>query len=145
MEALRLVLLKFFLFSKFSPEWLIYQLRRKPESDMRFRISLSWYIIDKQQRNPQLLWRSAVTCAAGCNLYGCQSNRTGFIHAKAFSSMATHFAIRVIYLFDVFLTVHLSIFILLFNQLDAQNLFHKFYFMYCDFDFVIMSTCARNM
>ena len=32
--------------------------------------------------------------------------------------------------FDVLLTVHLSIFISLFNQLDAQNLFHnKFYFM----------------
>jgi len=32
--------------------------------------------------------------------------------------------------FDVLLTVHLSIFISVFNQLDAQNLFHnKFYFM----------------
>jgi len=32
--------------------------------------------------------------------------------------------------FDVMLTVHLSIFISVFNQLDAQNLFHnKFYFM----------------
>ena len=31
---------------------------------------------------------------------------------------------------DVLLTVHLSIFISLFNQLDAQNLFHnKFYFI----------------
>jgi len=30
--------------------------------------------------------------------------------------------------FDVLLTVHLSIFISVFNQLDAQNLFHnKFY------------------
>ena len=34
------------------------------------------------------------------------------------------------FLFDVLLTVHLSIFISVFNQLDAQNLFHnKFYFM----------------
>ena len=33
-------------------------------------------------------------------------------------------------IFDVLLTVHLSIFISVFNQLDAQNLFHnKFYFM----------------
>jgi len=32
--------------------------------------------------------------------------------------------------FDVLLTVHLSIFISVINQLDAQNLFHnKFYFM----------------
>jgi len=32
--------------------------------------------------------------------------------------------------FDVLLTVHLSIFISVFNQLDTQNLFHnKFYFM----------------
>jgi len=32
--------------------------------------------------------------------------------------------------FDVLLTVHLSIFISVFNQVDAQNLFHnKFYFM----------------
>ena len=32
--------------------------------------------------------------------------------------------------FDVLFTVHLIIFISVFNQLDAQNLFHnKFYFM----------------
>ena len=32
--------------------------------------------------------------------------------------------------FDILLTVHLSTFLSLFNQLDAQNLFHnKFYFM----------------
>jgi len=78
--------------------------------------------------------------------------------------------------FDVLLTVHRSIFISVFNQLDAQNLFHnKFYFMplhvsrtcahhqevkigiitpivvmipetgYCNFDLLMMSTCARNM
>ena len=44
--------------------------------------------------------------------------------------------------FDVLLTVHLSIFISLFNQLDAQNLFHnKFYFMPLHFS----SKCPRNM
>ena len=38
------------------------------------------------------------------------------------------------------LTVHLSIFISLFNQLDAQNLFHnKFYFM----PLHVSSTCAH--
>ena len=45
------------------------------------------------------------------------------------------------YGFDVLLTVHLSIFISLFNQLDAQNLFHnKFYFM----PLHVSSTCAHH-
>jgi len=40
------------------------------------------------------------------------------------------------------LTVHLSIFISVFNQIDAQNLFHnKFYFM----PLHVSSTCARNV
>jgi len=40
------------------------------------------------------------------------------------------FIISLYISFDVLLTVHLSIFISVFNQLDAQNLFHnKFYFM----------------
>ena len=44
--------------------------------------------------------------------------------------------------FDVLLTVHLSIYISVFNQLDAQNLFHsKFYFM----PLHVSSTCAQNM
>jgi len=43
--------------------------------------------------------------------------------------------------FDVLLTVHLSIFISLFNQLDAQHLFHsKFYFM----PLHVSSTCAHH-
>ena len=44
--------------------------------------------------------------------------------------------------FDVLLTVlHLSIFISVFNQLDAQNLFHnKFYFMSVH----VSSTCAHH-
>ena len=44
-------------------------------------------------------------------------------------------------LFDVLLTVHLSIFISVINQLDAQNLFHnKFYFM----PLHVSSTCAHH-
>jgi len=44
--------------------------------------------------------------------------------------------------FEVLLTVHLSIFISVINQLDAQNLFHnKFHFM----PLHVSSTCARNM
>jgi len=43
--------------------------------------------------------------------------------------------------FDVLLTLHLSIFISVFNQLDAQHLFHdKFYFM----PLHVSSTCAHN-
>ena len=43
--------------------------------------------------------------------------------------------------FNVLLTVHLSIFISIFNQLDAQNLFHnKFYFM----PLHVSSTCAYH-
>jgi len=43
--------------------------------------------------------------------------------------------------FDVLLTVHLSIFISVFNKLDAQNLFHnKFYFM----PLHVSSTCAQH-
>ena len=43
--------------------------------------------------------------------------------------------------FDVLLTVHLSIFISVFNQLDAQILFHnKFYFM----PLHVSSTCAHR-
>ena len=43
--------------------------------------------------------------------------------------------------FDVLLTVHLSIFISVINQLDAQTLFHnKFYFM----PLHVSSTCAHH-
>ena len=42
---------------------------------------------------------------------------------------------------DVLLTVHLSIFISVFNQIYAQNLFHnKFYFM----PLHVSSTCAHH-
>jgi len=41
-----------------------------------------------------------------------------------------HLNVNYLKSFDVLLTVHLSIFVSVFNQLDAQNLFHnKFYFM----------------
>jgi len=44
--------------------------------------------------------------------------------------------------FDVLLTVHLNIFISVFNQLDAQNLFHnKFYFM----SLHVSSTCWKHV
>jgi len=45
------------------------------------------------------------------------------------------------FFFDVLLTVHLSIFISVFKQLDAQNLFHnKFYFM----PLHVSSICAHH-
>ena len=47
----------------------------------------------------------------------------------------------VYYFFYVLLTVHLGIFISVFNQLDSQNLFHsKFYFMPLN----VSSTCAHH-
>ena len=51
--------------------------------------------------------------------------------------------VYLLFFFDVLLTVlHLSIFISVFNQLDAQNLFHnKFYFM----PLHVSSRCTRNM
>ena len=49
--------------------------------------------------------------------------------------------VTFIVFFDVLLTVHLSIFISVFNQLDAQNLFHnKFYFM----PLHVSSTCVHH-
>ena len=46
-----------------------------------------------------------------------------------------------LFIYDVLLTVHLSIFISVINQLDAQNLFHnKFYFM----PLHVSSTCAHH-
>jgi len=43
--------------------------------------------------------------------------------------------------FDVLLAVHLSVFISVFNHLDAQNLFHnKFYFM----PLHVSSKCAHH-
>jgi len=51
------------------------------------------------------------------------------------------FGINTIYSSDVLLTVHLSIFISVFNQLDAQNVFHnKFYFM----PLHVSSICAHH-
>ena len=48
---------------------------------------------------------------------------------------------KVKFYFDVLLAVHRSIFISVFNQLDAQNLFHnKFYFM----PLHVSSTCAHH-
>ena len=45
-------------------------------------------------------------------------------------------------IFEVLLTVHISIFISVFNQLDAKNVFHnKFYFV----PLHVSSTRARNM
>jgi len=72
-------------------------------------------------------------------------------HKSPFSSfdilLTVHLSIFIVLLtvhlsiFIVLLTVHLSIFISVFNQLDAQNLFHsKFYFMPVH----VSSTCAHH-
>jgi len=64
-------------------------------------------------------------------------NHNKFVYA--FSLEVNNFILITIYAyFDVLFTVHLSIFISVFSQLDAQNLFHiKFYF--------IASTCFEHM
>ena len=50
--------------------------------------------------------------------------------------------------FDVLLTMHLSIFISVINQLDAQNFCFTGVMIpeavYCNFYLLLMSTCARN-
>jgi hypothetical protein len=51
------------------------------------------------------------------------------------------YSLKMATFFYVLLTVHLSIYISLFNQLDAQNLFHsKFYFMPVH----VSSTCVHH-
>ena len=58
-----------------------------------------------------------------------------------YSTPSNCVSLRLPLVFDVLLTVHLSIFISVFNQLDAQNLFHnKFYFM----PLHVSSTCAHH-
>jgi len=54
---------------------------------------------------------------------------------------AVHKVLNSLRYFDVLLTVHLSTFISVFNQLDAQNFLHnKFYFM----PLHVSSTCAHH-
>jgi len=56
-------------------------------------------------------------------------------------SDCNNFTMQLIFYFDILLTVHLSIFISVINQLAAQNLFHnKFYFM----PLHVSSTCAHR-
>ena len=64
-------------------------------------------------------------------------------HVLIISRSKLHYtACGIIKPIGVLLTVHLSIFISVFNQIDAQNLFHnKFYFM----PLHVSSTCARNI
>ena len=70
------------------------------------------------------------------SIYGPQVLATG---VRRFNSHFCALDISTIF-FDVLLTVHLSIFISVFNQLDAQNLFHsKFHFM----PLHVSSTCAH--
>ena len=70
------------------------------------------------------------------------------VHLSIFIVLLTvHLSIFIVLLtvhlsiFIVLLTVHLSVFISVFNQPDAQNLFHnKFYFM----PLHVSSTCAHH-
>ena len=66
-----------------------------------------------------------------------------YIHTamnKTILQLVAIYNIKLLF-FDVLLTVHLSIFISVFNQLDAQNLFHNmFYFM----SLHVSSICAHH-
>jgi len=65
--------------------------------------------------------------------------RTGF-EFREFSQKKILLTLSL-FLFDILVTVHLSIFISVINQLDAQNLFqNKFYFM----PLHVSSTCAYH-
>jgi len=70
-------------------------------------------------------------------------NRTPIIFTNDKKNTIPNF-VRTCYFptrFDVLLTVHLSIFISVINQLDEQNLFHNnFYFM----PLHVSSTCAHH-
>ena len=56
------------------------------------------------------------------------------------------YCIYIYIYFDVLLTVHLSIFISLFNQLDAQNLFHKWVLFHAStwFEHMCSSSGVQN-
>ena len=72
-------------------------------------------------------YKAQRTCPTRCTL-----EKSGFrTSAYAFTSLRWNKQRDSFFIhFDVLLTVHLSIFISVFNQPDAQNLFHsKFYFM----------------
>jgi len=77
-------------------------------------------------------------------LFDFVSNATAVQNSQSvshcFKSSRSHNPLKL-WRFDVLLTVYLSIFILVFNQLDAQNLFYnKFYFT----PLHVSSTCAHH-
>jgi len=64
-------------------------------------------------------------------------NKLQVCKTMKFSAVATS-RVHVVTTFDVLLTVHLSIFISVFKQLDAQNLFYKKFLFHA-------STCFEHM
>jgi len=81
---------------------------------------------------------SRITNDARCT---CEIKSTISMAKAKFNKKNTLFTTKLDLNFDVSLTVHRSIFISVFNQLDAQNLFHsKFYFM----SLRVSSTCAHH-
>jgi uncharacterized Tic20 family protein len=65
------------------------------------------------------------------NTYWNEMNSIIVLRTSNLSEIKQNYVVNIgVAFFDVLLTVHLSIFISVFNQLDAQNLFYnKFYFM----------------
>jgi len=83
----------------------------------------------------------SVVCPA-LQYFSPSHERHGFLFKKVIDhKMCVLIFFTTSFFFDVLLTVHLSIFISVFNQLDVQNLFkNKFYFMSVH----VSSTCAHH-
>jgi len=101
----------------------------------RFRLFETWTIMSQKRKlrrgekchKPALCPHVIPSCVSRYNL----KNNSSYIPEKT----------KRLFFLDVLLTVHLSIFISVFNQFDAQNLFHsKFYFM----PLHVSSTCAHH-
>ena len=88
-----------------------------------------------------LLWKCRRVCPHSCAFWRVSLHFCFFFISLGFRFGSVLRTQNIITSCDVLLTVHLSIFISVFNQLDVQNLFHnKFYFM----PLHVSSTCAHH-
>ena len=79
-----------------------------------------------------------------CVSYNCNCGQKALFTVMYYVQNINEYLQHIIFwfFFYVLLTVHISIFISVFNQLDAQNMFHnKFYFM----PLHVSSTCSKHV
>ena len=131
---------------------------------MRRRTNFATFISERREKNffDQKKYDLHYSCKLQCHSLKVSghTSRNGFLDSHPYSSdddKAVHIFLSftahlvsvlnglpsniLITYFDVLLTVHISIFISVFNQLDAQNLFHnKFYFI----PLHVSSKCAHH-